>query len=134
MSEEKILNNIVLLPVKRVLHSRSFESDQRDYSKEDFDGLVESIRNTGITQPVWVTSPSENGIYMIIDGDHRLEAARMLKLESIPAIIDESISVNDEDEIAPEVKNLLLNWRRVNPTFSEMAKIFRKIDMRTLPV
>lgn len=128
MPEEKIYKNIILLPVSKIVHSRSFEKDQRLYGQEDFDGLVDSIKNTGVTQPVWVSAPSDNGIYMIIDGDHRLEAARKLNLEAIPAIVDESISVNDDDEIEPDVKNLLLNWRRVNPTFSEMAKIFRKIE------
>lgn len=50
--------------------------------------LVESIRMNGILEPLLVrVHPEQRGKYECIAGHHRLEAARQLKLETVPAII-----------------------------------------------
>jgi hypothetical protein len=38
--------------------------------------------------PPIVVTPTANGEYLVIDGLHRLEAARRLKLEALPAVIE----------------------------------------------
>jgi hypothetical protein len=49
---------------------------------EEFNALIESVRDQGILDPIKVTATGE-----LIDGRHRLEASRRLKLTHIPAII-----------------------------------------------
>ena len=49
----------------------------------EFHALIESIRDQGVLEPIKVTA----GTGELIDGRHRLEAARRLKLTHLPAII-----------------------------------------------
>ena len=130
MPKEVVLNNVISLPLNRIVHSRSYSEHQRNYSVEDFDELVESIKNSGICQPVWVSSPSESGVYMIVDGDHRLDAARKLGMDTIPAMVDETVKPND-DEVEAAVKNYLLNARRISLSFGESASLLKKIETTT---
>lgn len=129
MSEEIIANNIIQLPVNRVIHSRSYSRKQRKYNSATFDALVESIKNGGFAQCIHVSAPSQSGIYMVIDGDHRLDAARQLCLEYIPAVIDNSVSANNDDEVQADLKNWMLNSIRENPSFAEKADLYRKIEL-----
>ncbi len=129
MSEEIIANNIIQLPVNRVVHSRAYTRKQRKYNRATFDALVESIKNGGFAQCIHVSAPSEGGVYMVIDGDHRLDAARQLNLEYIPAVIDNSVSANNDDEVQADLKNWMLNSIRENPSFAEKADLYRKIEL-----
>src|SRR5690606_6840197 len=52
--------------------------------------LVDSIREKGIIQPLVVRAlPGSPGIYEIIAGERRWRAARMLNLDTVPAIVRE---------------------------------------------
>lgn len=127
MPNENVVSNVVLVPVSRVVHSRSYSKSQRLYDDEVLNELTESIRDNGICQPLAVSRESANGFYMVIDGDHRLEAARKANLESIPVIIDESVTT-DDDSVEANVKNYLFNKQRVNLSFAESARILKDIE------
>jgi len=47
-----------------------------------FHELVEDIRTHGIVEPIWITDAGE-----VVDGRHRLRAARIIGLESVPVQI-----------------------------------------------
>jgi ParB family chromosome partitioning protein len=51
--------------------------------------LADSIRATGVLQPVMVRRDSANGAYQLVAGERRLRAARLAGLEAIPAILRE---------------------------------------------
>lgn len=52
----------------------------------ELDGLAASIREHGILQPLIVTQ-AEDGRYILIAGERRLEAARKAGLRTVPAIL-----------------------------------------------
>lgn len=60
------------------------------FDDEKMTFLVDSIREKGIIQPLVVRAlPEKPGTYEIIAGERRWRAARMLNLETVPAIIRE---------------------------------------------
>lgn len=67
-----------------------------------FDGdallsLSESIRNYGILQPLSVTYDKSTGRYMLVAGERRLRAAKLLGLDRVPAIIIEADTRKSEE-------------------------------------
>jgi hypothetical protein len=67
--------------------------------------LAESMKEMGLINPITIR-PNETGAYTLITGRHRLEAARKLKWESIPAVIIEGLSA-DEAELREIDENLI---------------------------
>ena len=63
---------------------------------------------------------------MIIDGDHRLDAAKEAGFEMVPVIIDSTV---DPDLPTPgeDVLNYISNTQRVNLTTYETARLFRRM-------
>jgi len=67
------------------------------YGKKDDDKFVEAVRVKGIYAPLLITkSPNASGIYRIISGHRRFEAARAVGIKDIPVIYFNS---DDEDDI-----------------------------------
>ena len=56
-------------------------------TNEDDAGLVRSITQDGVIQPILVTLRAEGGAYEIIDGHRRAAAARTAGLEHVPCIV-----------------------------------------------
>lgn len=52
-----------------------------------FRSLVERIRELGFLQPILV-EPTSNGRFRIVDGHHRVRAARDLGLTEVPAVVE----------------------------------------------
>jgi ParB family transcriptional regulator, chromosome partitioning protein len=76
--------------------------------------LASSIKRHGIVQPL-VVSPVKDGIYTLIAGERRLRAARLAKLETVPAIVRERKEL-EQLEIA-----LIENVQRVDLSPLEQA-------------
>lgn len=57
--------------------------------------LLTSIGGAGIIRPLDVRNKPGTKSYWVIDGEHRLKAAKMLKLKSVPIILHE---VDDDEE------------------------------------
>ena len=53
---------------------------------EELENLAASIREHGIIQPL-IVSPGKNGIYILIAGERRLQAARKAGLKTVPVVI-----------------------------------------------
>lgn len=58
------------------------------------DGLIRSVKVEGIRRPL-VLREREDGNFQVIDGFHRLAAARQLKLRSVPAVVWRDVSEDD---------------------------------------
>ena len=63
---------------------------------------------------------------MIIDGDHRLEAAKEAGVEMVPLYIDSTIDP-DKPSASEDVLNYISNTQRVNMTTYETARLFRRL-------
>jgi ParB family transcriptional regulator, chromosome partitioning protein len=69
---------------------------RRAIQSDAVDRLVKSIKEVGLINPITIRPNNTNG-FDLIAGRHRLDAARKLKWESIPAIVLEGITADDAE-------------------------------------
>ena len=69
--------------VKRISPSKLTQTHKLTLSKKQYSNLVESIRKNGITEPIKYVE--YKGTKYVVDGHHRLSAAKKLKIDKIPA-------------------------------------------------
>lgn len=62
---------------------------RQTFNEENLESLIESVREKGIIQPLVVRplTENQNGPFEIIAGERRWRAAKMLNLDTVPAII-----------------------------------------------
>ena len=60
---------------------------RRDIPRSELEELAASIREHGVLQPLVVTPASDGDGYLLIAGERRLEAARMVGLETVPVVV-----------------------------------------------
>lgn len=89
--------------------------------------LADSIRTHGIIQPLLVSRPEGSGVYQLIAGERRLQAARIAGLRRVPIVVREA-APRDQLELA-----LVENVQRQDLTPLEEANAYRRlIDEFTL--
>ena len=74
---------ISLLPIGQIDVNKS--QPRKAFNKENLEALAESIRANGILQPITVRQVGNR--YEIVAGERRYRACRLLKMETIPAIV-----------------------------------------------
>lgn len=83
--------------------------------------FLKSIKTYGVLSPIHLGKKNSEGKYPLIDGRQRFEAAKVLKMETIPAFVDES-------NITPQKESRLIstyqNARR-NMTTAEQQEVIR---------
>lgn len=75
-SSKLVLPEIELIPVKNLKHIENFDIERVKW-------LALKIHKEGI----WTTPLAVSREYLVMDGQHRLEAAKILSLDKIPALI-----------------------------------------------
>ena len=68
------------------LIQRNPRQPREKFDLEELENLAASIREHGVIQPL-VVSPGKNGIYVLIAGERRLQAARKAGLKTVPEVI-----------------------------------------------
>ena len=68
------------------LIQRNPRQPREKFDIEELENLATSIREHGVIQPL-IVSPGKNGIYVLIAGERRLQAARKAGLKSVPVVI-----------------------------------------------
>lgn len=81
----------------------------------DLAGLIESVREKGVLEPLLVRYMAQSGVYMIISGERRYQAAREAGLRELPCI-EKEIGDGETLEIA-----LIENLQRKDLTPFEEA-------------
>lgn len=74
---------VVLLSVANIVPNRF--QPRRDFNEEKLKELAKSIKEHGVVQPVVVRKDGEK--YEIVAGERRWRACRLLKMDTIPAIV-----------------------------------------------
>jgi ParB family chromosome partitioning protein len=92
---------------------------RRTFSDEELAGLAESISQHGVIQPILVRKTGET--YMVVVGERRVRAARMAGLETIPALVKQTVP-----EQALELA-LVENLQRVDLNPIEQANAFKML-------
>ncbi|MFA4830574.1 MAG: ParB/RepB/Spo0J family partition protein [Patescibacteria group bacterium] len=77
-------NQIWHIPIFEIVPNS--EQPRRDFSHQELEGLVASIKRHGILQPVTVIERDDGG-YELVAGERRLRASQMAGLPTIPAIV-----------------------------------------------
>lgn len=101
-----------------LIHPNPYQP-RKNFSEESMKELVESIKESGIIQPVVVT-PDENG-YTLVIGERRWRAAQMLGMTKIPAVI-KTIAPSQQLELA-----LIENLQREDLNPIEIALAYQKL-------
>lgn len=90
---------------------------RENFSMEEMEELVGSIREKGVIQPVLVRAKPDG--YELIAGERRLRAARMLNMQEVPAIVKD---VDDKDSLELA---LIENIQRQNLNAIEEARAYQ---------
>ena len=115
--KEKIVKSATEMPVSALIEFK--EHPYRvDEESEDFQQLVDSIKENGIIYPILVR-PLENDSYEIISGHRRVAAAKSAGLDRVPIIVRE---LNDDEATIAMVHS---NFYREKILISEKAKAYR---------
>ena len=101
------------LPVDSI--DRNPDQPRTNFSSEALEALAESIRASGVVQPL-IVRPAGRGKYEIIAGERRWRAAQMAGVEKVPVVIRDSDEA-DRLEVA-----LIENMVRENLNPVEEAK------------
>ncbi len=83
--------------------------------------LVESVREHGIIQPLIVSPNGDNEHYILVSGERRLEAARQVGLDTVPAIIRQ-VTEQERLELA-----LIENVQRLSLSPLEQAEAYTQL-------
>lgn len=75
------------------------------YEGERFDDMVRSIKELGVIVPI-IVRPKEDGIFEILSGHNRVNAAKVAGLETVPAVIKTELS-DDEAALIVTETNLM---------------------------
>jgi ParB family transcriptional regulator, chromosome partitioning protein len=75
---------ITQVPVESI--QRNPRQPREKFDIEELENLAVSIREHGVIQPL-IVSPGKNGIFTLIAGERRLQAARKAGLKTVPVVI-----------------------------------------------
>lgn len=89
--------------------------------EDDLRELADSIREHGILQPLVVTYDGATDQYILIAGERRLRAAKLVGLETVPVLI-RTVTEQERLELA-----LIENVQRADLTPVETADAFRQL-------
>jgi len=111
---------ITYIPVESVVPNP--RQPRTRINPEELQELAESIREHGIIQPLIVSRAPEGNHYILIAGERRLEAARLVNLQSIPVILRQA---NDQDRLELA---LIENVQRADLLPLETAEAYRQLN------
>src|SRR5512145_3179657 len=75
---------ITQVPVDLI--QRNPRQPREKFDLEELENLAASIREHGVIQPL-IVSPGKSGIYVLIAGERRLQAARKAGLKTVPVVV-----------------------------------------------
>ncbi len=109
----------LFLPIDSILPNPA--QPRQGMAEESLEELAASIREHGILQPVIVTQEPSSNVYTLIAGERRVRAARMVGLESVPAIVRQA-SNQQRLELA-----LIENLQRSDLAPLDTAEAYRQL-------
>lgn len=81
---------------------RSYENHPfKLYSGERFEDMVRSVKELGVIVPI-IVRPKDEGLYEILSGHNRVNAAKTAGLETVPAVIKEQLTDEEAALIVTE--------------------------------
>ncbi len=94
---------------------------RKRFDDESLEALAASIREVGILQPIVVGPAGPDGRHVLVAGERRLRASKLVGLDQIPAVVRES------DEAARLAESLIENVQREDLGPLEEAEAYRAL-------
>nr|MDQ3005550.1 ParB/RepB/Spo0J family partition protein [Chloroflexota bacterium] len=103
------------------LIQRNPRQPRENFDIQELESLATSIREHGVIQPL-IVAPGQNGIYILIAGERRLQASRKAGLKTVPVVIRHA---NDQQllELA-----LIENVQRADLNAIEEAEAYQHLE------
>ncbi|MDR1945986.1 MAG: ParB N-terminal domain-containing protein [Desulfovibrio sp.] len=99
---------VIQLPVSVI---KPNDWNPNELSDQMFSRLVDDMQKIGFLQPILVT-PTEDGEYRIVDGEHRYQCAKLIDMEFIPCVVVDGDFAHDEE--AQKIQTMRMNMIRGN--------------------
>ncbi|MGA2503053.1 MAG: ParB/RepB/Spo0J family partition protein [Anaerolineales bacterium] len=112
-------NGVILVPVENVLPNP--RQPRNMMHPESLEELTLSVREHGVLQPLIVTLGESDGLYVLIAGERRLEAARLAGLASVPVLVREA---TDQQRLELAI---IENVQRSDLSALEEAEAYRQL-------
>ena len=107
------------------LIQRNPRQPREKFDLEELENLAASIREHGVIQPL-IVSPAQNGIYILIAGERRLQASRKAGLKTVPVVIRHATDQQLlELALIENVQRADLNPIEEAEAYQHLAKEFR---------
>lgn len=87
-----IANHLIHAPLHAIVPNDW--QPRQDFDQESLQSLADSIKQTGLMQPVVLRETGERGRYQLVAGERRWRAAGLAGLDTVPAMVRE---VSDQD-------------------------------------
>jgi hypothetical protein len=98
-----------------------------EMSKDAFDELVEEIDRTGFDEPaqiVPITKGDDKGKFLVIGGEHRVKACKVIGWATVPCMVKDHLDPEDEEEL------MIYSVRRNNIRGKINAQKFAELENR----
>ena len=115
----QIGNGVILVPVQKVLPNP--RQPRNMLHPESLEELTLSVREHGVLQPLIVTLGESDGLYILIAGERRLEAARLAGLATVPVLVREA---TDQQRLELAI---IENVQRSDLSALEEAEAYRQL-------
>ncbi|HET6596100.1 MAG TPA: ParB/RepB/Spo0J family partition protein [Anaerolineales bacterium] len=114
---------VTQIPVELI--QRNPRQPREHFDFEELESLASSIREHGVIQPL-IVSPGKNGVYTLIAGERRLQAARKAGLKTVPVVIRHATDQQLlELALIENVQRADLNAIEEAEAYQHLAKEFR---------
>lgn len=90
----------------KVSNLDEFEGNPNVQDPNTFTNLVKEIEEDGFQEPLLVVPGNEKGRYVVVSGNHRLKAAKILAFEELPCVVHEDWDL-DQQKFKVVRRNLL---------------------------
>src|ERR1051326_384844 len=112
-------SGVTQIPIDLI--QRNPRQPREKFDLEQLENLAASIREHGVIQPL-IVSPAKTGIYTLIAGERRLQAARNAGLKTVPVVIRQAT-----DQQLLELA-LIENIQRADLNAIEEAEAFQHLE------
>ena len=116
-SDDKTI--VIQVPIERIRPSPI--QPRSRFNQENIEELAQSIRETGILQPL-IVRPEKDNEYQLIAGERRWRAAGLAKLETLPVVVRD---VTDEEAV---VFALVENIQREDLNVVDQADAYARLN------
>ncbi len=113
-----MISNVVDLDVNKIIPNKN--QPRKSFDEKALEELSISIKSYGIIQPITVRKIYDD-IYEIIAGERRFRAAKLINMETVPAVI---IETGEEESAAMA---LIENLQREDLDFIEEAMAYERL-------